>query len=631
MDQAFRLFSNFAPNRFSGRANQLNDFVNRRQLALLDAGDEGRAHLDTVEKVKAHADTMRKTFLEKLGGIPPRDCPPDPVTTKVTDRGDFTLEAVVFKSGKGCYVTGSWYFPKGLTEPSAAVLFMCGHSANGRMHERYQSICQMLVRAGLIVFAVDPPGQGERITFYDRKTDTYFFRDAVDDHDLCGIPSMATGQFLEAYFLRDQMAAVDYMLTRPEVDSARIGMTGCSGGGTQTVTMMICDDRIAAAAPVCFTSTRREILSTNQTQDAEQIWPGCAAYGFDHFEPFIMFAPKPVVILANSADFFPVEGAFEVYDYMKVIYGLYGKEENMNISVANSCHGYAFEHGVTAAAFFCKVFGLPVKGDLTYKPFPDGEMYATRTGNVLGDFDDALTIPDITAAQAEVLRLNRKREQAKDWLTERVEYARIPYKPWLKLTETANVNGYYGKGAVWWVQKELAAFGVLIAKGNRICDPAAPVVIALWDNGTRVIAEHGEWIKSRCDEGRQVLVVDLPGNGALVQTQLWHYKGTLYKMCYDLIYMDDSMAAMQTYNLLRTVDMLRDSLGVTDVTFYCEGSEGSYGILAGYLAGLPREYSETLLTGVEDQIIAARPRYHDNNLRYIIPGMLKYFDFDELM
>lgn len=634
MNENFRHFSNFSPNRFSGRMNQLNEFVNRRHFALLDAGDRKRAELDTVEKVQAHATYMRQTFLEKLGGIPERDCPLDPITTKIIEKQVFTIESVVFKARQGAYVTGTWYFPKNLKGPSAAVLFMCGHSTNGRMFARYQMICQMLVQAGLIVFAVDPAGQGERMSFYNRETGTYALQDAVDDHDLCGIPAMAAGHFLEAYFMNEQMAAVDYMLTRPEVDPARIGMTGCSGGGLQSVSMMICDDRIAAAAPVCFTTTRREIVSTNQTQDAEQIWPGCAAYGFDHFEPYIIFAPKPVIILASSADFFPVEGAWEVYDCLKNIYALYGKEENIEISIANACHGFAFEHGEAAAAFFCKVFGIERGQASELKPLPDNELMTTKTGNVLGDFSDAVTIPEETEAQALYLRDNRKTEQAREWLSERVQYARIPWKPWLRLTERGNdmvIDGYTGKGAMWWVQKELAAFGVFISKGDNANLPDAPVVIALWDNGTRAIAEHSDWICAQCDAGKQVLVVDLPGNGALEQVSLWFYKGTLYKMCYDLIYMDDSMAAMQVYHLLRTVDMLRDVLHIDQVSFYCDDHEGVYGIMAGYLAGLGREYGENLLCNAEKQIIAQRPRSHDIHLRYIIPGMLTYFDYDELM
>ena len=306
---------------------------------------------------------------------------------------------------------------------------------------------------------------------------------------------------------------------------------------------------------------------------------------------------------------------------------------NIGISAADACHGFAPEHGETAA-FFCRVFGVERRRQGRVQPLAEEELYATKTGNVLGDFDDALTIPDETAAQAEKLRLGRKKDRAREWLTERVQYARIPWKPWLRLPGHGNdlvIGGYTGKGAVWWVQKQLAAFGVFISKGDNATLPDCPVAIALWDNGTQAIAEHSDWIRGQCEAGRQVLVVDLPGTGTLEQTQLWHYKGTLYKVCCDLFYMDDSMGAMQTYHLLRTVDMLREVLHLNDISFYCDGCEGVYGIMAGYLGGLPREYGKNLLCSVDKQIILERPRCQDLHLQTIIPGMLEFFDYDELM
>jgi len=96
------------------------------------------------------------------------------------------------------------------------------------------------------------------------------------------------------------------------------------------------------------------------------------------------------------------------------------------------------------------------------------------------------------------------------------------------MTECGNdlvIDGYTGKGSMWWVQKELSAFGVFISKGVNKDIPDCPIVIALWDNGTRAIAEHSDWISEQCDAGKQVLVVDLPGSGALQQVSLWHYKG----------------------------------------------------------------------------------------------------------
>ena len=91
------------------------------------------------------------------------------------------------------------------------------------------------------------------------------------------------------------------------------------------------------------------------------------------------------------------------------------------------------------------------------------------------------------------------------------------------------------------------------------------------------------------------------------------------------------MAAMQTYHLLRTVDMAKQDLHYATVTLFCDKQEGVYGIMAGYLAGLEREYGVHQLKSVEKQILSQRPLQYDNTLAYMIPGMLRYFDFDELM
>ena len=141
----------------------------------------------------------------------------------------------------------------------------------------------------------------------------------------------------------------------------------------------------------------------------------------------------------------------------------------------------------------------------------------------------------------------------------------------------------------------------------------------------------------QCNAGKQVLVVDLPGMGDLGQGRIWwpfEYRvsyGPMYKMCYDLICMDDSMAAMQTYHLLRTIDMVKECLHIEDISLFCDDQEGVYGIMAGYLAGLHREYGENILTNVEKQIILPNPLSYDNTLSYLIPGMLEYFDYYELM
>ena len=429
MSSEFQNFSLRNASVYSGRNAQLHEFLTRRQLALLDRNDTLREEIDSLEKLQAYTKTMRETFIEKMGGIPKRDCPLNGKTTKVMDMGSYTIESVIFTARDGVYVPSSLYLPKGLTEPSPAVLFLSGHTEEARLGDQYQKVCQMLVGAGLIVFAIDTAGQGERRNFFDPITGEHHSPGGVMDHDYCGIPSLCTGRFLESYFMNDQYSAVDYMLTRKEIDPQRIGVTGCSGGGLQSLCMMTCDDRIAAAAPATFTTTRREIMDTCQPQDSEQIWPGCAVYGFDHFEPYMIFAPKPALMLTVSSDFFPIEGACEVYDAVKKIYGLYGKEENLEIFEDSACHEYSLALAARAAEFFCRVFGIERQGGNTLQVLPLSEARVTATGNVKGDFADAISIPEETALLAEECRKNRAGISPKAWLWEKVEYARLPRSP----------------------------------------------------------------------------------------------------------------------------------------------------------------------------------------------------------
>lgn len=641
MSGNFHVFSNMSPSVFSGRFTQLHEFLDRRQTALLDRHDARRAEIRSREQLQEYASFMRETFIRKMGGIPPRDCPLDARVVKTVECDSFTIESVIYKARDGVYVPSSLYLPKGLTTPAPAVLYLSGHTDEARLNDGYQRVCQTLAGAGLIVFAIDTVGQGERRNFYDPAVGEHRLGPGVQDHDCCGIPSLCAGRFIESYFMNDQMSAVDYMLTRPEIDPTRIGVTGCSGGGLQSLCMMTCDDRIAAAAPATFTTTRRDIMDTCQSQDSEQIWPGCAEYGFDHFEPLMIFAPKPVLLLTVSSDFFPIEGAYEVYDTLKKIYALYDREENLCIFEDPACHGYTLPLAEQAAAFFCRIFGVEQRREFCRRALPISELCCTVSGNVKGDFPDAKTIPDETEALAAVCRAARAGVSPRAWLRERVEFGRIPQPPRPRIADNRNcvhADGYVGRSVMWWVQKGLAAYGVLITRSEFETDGVpCPVVIALWGDGTRAIAEHEEWIRAQCDAHKQVLVVDLPGMGNIRQPHLWGWSdyrgayGVLYKMCCDLMYMDDSMAAMQTYHLLRTVDMLRDSMQKQEITLYCDDGEGVYGIMAGYLEGLDREYGEHLLRNVERQILSQRPLRYDNTLSYVIPDMLNHFDYDELM
>ena len=155
----------------------------------------------------------------------------------------------VFQSRPRHYVTANLYLPDGLDKPHGAVLFLSGHGSLAKAAPEYQIVCQYLVHAGLIVLAQDPIGQGERYSYYDPALKIATVADCCPDHNYAGAQCEPLGDNLARYFLHDSMRALDYLCSRPEIDPNRIGVTGASGGGTQSCLMMVADPRLAAAAP----------------------------------------------------------------------------------------------------------------------------------------------------------------------------------------------------------------------------------------------------------------------------------------------------------------------------------------------------------------------------------------------
>lgn len=672
--------------------DQLKDFIYCLQEEKFRQGERRRGQISALEELQPYREDMRRRFTGEMGGlIEGAGCLEARVTGKREEK-EFTLENIIYNSFSDIYVTASLYLPRGIQLPAPAVLFVCGHSENGRMYDDYNIVCQTLARAGLIVFAIDPLGQGERSNYYDPQKGEYLVQRACDDHDSCGTPEAAAGMFLARYFLRDAMRAVDYMLTRPEIDPERIGITGNSGGGTQTLAMMACDDRIAAAAPGTFVTNRREIMYSGKPQDSEQIWPGATEFGFDHVTPFLIFAPRPACILAADYDFFPIEGTLETFEEAKRFYGMYGREDKIRICRDKCTHRYSRRLAVHAAEFFTWVFyekGAVVDNE-DIRPLPERALRATLSGNMTGEIPGAGTIPDKIRESAARLREQRlalpekvRRARARQWLLEKVWKDRKPTAFHVRIippeggveaaagsetdvgakTKTGsetNTEAETGAGSgtaaseqaaaetgryrcssiSWWTQRRLISAGSMIkAAGYSRAEPM-PAVIAIWPDGTRKISAHGSWICRQCSAGRQVLVLDVPGAGSLEQYPLIQGMpckerfGTLYRLCCDLIYSGDSMAAMHCYDVLRAIEMLGAQFGIReqDITLYCEGTDGVYGIMAGFLNEKVRmEYGKNLLINVEKEVLGQKAFCYDNTLSLLIPGMLRYFDYEELL
>src|SRR5690606_3024372 len=149
---------------------------------------------------------------------------------------------------------------------------------------------------------IDPISQAERhqLTDEDGKPST---RGGTTEHTLVNAASNLVGSGAVAYQLWDNIRGLDYLETRSEVDKNRIGCLGNSGGGTQTTYFIGFDDRIKVAAPCSFISSRERNFELFGANDGCQHVPGEGQAGLELTDFMIMFAPKPLLILAGRYDF----------------------------------------------------------------------------------------------------------------------------------------------------------------------------------------------------------------------------------------------------------------------------------------------------------------------------------------
>jgi cephalosporin-C deacetylase-like acetyl esterase len=122
---------------------------------------------------------------------------------------------------------------------------------------------------------------------------------------------LLVGEFLGAWFAWDAIRALDYLLTRPEIDEQHIGVTGNSGGGTQTTWLCGLEPRFTMGAPSCFVTTFRRDAENELPQDSEQCPPRVLAFDLDHCDFLAAMAPKPVIIMAQEKDYFDARGSAE--------------------------------------------------------------------------------------------------------------------------------------------------------------------------------------------------------------------------------------------------------------------------------------------------------------------------------
>jgi dienelactone hydrolase len=277
----------------------------------------------------ARRKALRERMFAAMGGIPAEPAPLDVQEKGTLKRDGYHIEKVVIRTRPGVWMTSSLYVPEG-AKKAPAVLAVHGHWAGARRDPVVQARCLGLVKLGFVVLAVDAFGAGERYT----KPASGTYHGA-----LFGASLWPAGLSLLGMQVYDNRRAVDYLCTRPEVDPARIGVTGASGGGNQTMYAGALDERLAAVVPVCSVGNYQAYLKAACC--VCEVLPGALRFT-EEGDVLGLVAPRALMVVNASKDSFQfsVGEAEKSLARAKAVYGLLGAEEKVKHAVFESPHAY---------------------------------------------------------------------------------------------------------------------------------------------------------------------------------------------------------------------------------------------------------------------------------------------------
>jgi dienelactone hydrolase len=363
--------------------------------------------LGSAAGTQAYRDSARARFRRVLGPLPARTPLRARVVGTVPQAG-FRIEKVIYESTPHHHVTANLYVPESAGKRPAVLLF-CGHENTSKATPSYQQTARLFARNGFVVFVIDPVSQGERMQLTDASGKP-LTRGGTTEHTLLNAQAALLGHSLPAAQLWDNVRGLDYLLTRPEVDAARVGCLGNSGGATQTAYFIGYDDRVQVAALCSYVASGERNLTLTGPADGCVQLPGAGAVGLDIADWPIMFAPKPLLWLTGRYDFVDQTDMEAAYADTRRAYTALGQPDRTNIFTYDDGHGISAPKRMAAVAWFRQWLGAggtPVPEETPLVALPEAMLRCTTTGQVNTSFKDEETLADTYLAAARALAKRR--------------------------------------------------------------------------------------------------------------------------------------------------------------------------------------------------------------------------------
>lgn len=618
------LYGNAVQNYYIGEVRKV--YAERKaRLAQIKTKKDALAYVQEVRE------KIRKTF-----DLPTEKCPLDPIVTGEHKLPGMTVRNVVYYSRPEYPVTGLLFVPDH-AQKAPGVLFLCGHSGEGKADNVYQTCAMNLANQGFVVLMIDPVSQGERLQFSAALTRKYTLH-CCNAHNMQGKQLYLCGEYFGAWRAWDAIRGIDYLQTLPEVDPDRLGITGNSGGGTMTTFVNALDDRLIMAAPGCYITTWQHEVENELPADIEQMPPDMFRYGLDMADFVIASAPRPTLIMGQKNDFFDPRGTLEAYDDIKSIYSLLGAKENVKVFIGPDGHGYHAANRAQMYQFF-SLHGfekktLP-KEDAALKPLTARDTWAASGGNVknLNVNKSLFTIMNELADQQIANRKKRTKKEMRTVLAEILQIGKIEVPYYRVLRPLYHDDLPYIATDRYALETEP---GQVMSMLQLLCwdflyhIPAAGKATLYIPH----LDARSEAQKIKTGKNERLFALDVRGIGELIPTgcdqrgrKFFHQYGYDFHYATLGIMQHRPVLGGKVRDILCALELLKEC-GVKNISLLAEGQGTIPALLAAVLSDIP--VSVKLLHGPESWESMVRKEATLWPLSCMLPGILGITDLPEL-
>ncbi|MFD2718671.1 alpha/beta hydrolase family protein [Hymenobacter monticola] len=581
-----------------------------------------------------YRDSVRARFRQVLGPLPTRTPLRAQVTGKLAREG-FRIEKVIYESTPNHHVTANLYVPAGKGRKPGVLLF-CGHEQESKATVSYQKTAILLAQHGFVVFVIDPISQGERLQLTDAAGKP-LTRGGTTEHTLLNAGAALVGTTTPAEQYWDNKRGLDYLLTRAEVDTSRLGCLGNSGGATQTAYFMALEPRMKAAALCSYVAAGEHNLEITGPADGCVMLPGAGRARLDLADWPIMFAPKPLLILAGRYDFVDYTQIQAATTETRGIYAALGKAEQVDLFTYDDGHGISQPKREAAVAWFRRwLYGdsNPVhESSLTAST--EKELRCTSTGQVNTAFKKEETLASQHVAAAQNLAKQRGAAPGAEWL-KRVaaatadDDAASPKRMSISVVDIMERDGIAWQKVILRAENE-PPLPLLLA----LPAGSEPSKVLLWlpDAGKAAALDSARRLQAYLRQGTAVVLADLRGLGETTDPAAFNdpkYYNREYRNAMLALHTGRPLLAQRMNDIAQLRMFVRNTehLDAAPLEIRASGRAALPALLTAVLVpAITKVTVEQLLPSFQQ--LLEQPATKDAYSQ-VLPGVLRYWDVPEV-